>query len=756
MEVWAHSAGPDSPLPPHPLAAHLHAVERLAGKFAERFGAADWARLAGLWHDLGKYRAGFQQYIRQSPDAHIEQRVADRDKTHSAAGALHAINALGEGYGTLLAFLIAGHHAGLPDLHAGDGRAASLHARLHSADGEREYTSAMAQVIPPDVLAGVRPASPCPGGEAGFALWLRMLFSCLVDADFLDTEAYYSPEKAARRGGGPSISRMREVLDAYLQRLMETVVAARPSVIDARRVEVLSACSVKASLPPGFFTLTVPTGGGKTLSSLAFALNHALVHGKRGVVYAIPYTSIIEQNAEVFRQVFAPLGDEVVVEHHSNLDIDETSEDHASRLAAENWDAPLVVTTNVQLFESLFAARTSRCRKLHNLVDRVIVLDEAQMLPRDFLAPVVDVLKRLVAHYGVTVLLCTATQPALASRREPVTGRKILAGIDDAREIIDAPEDLYTALRRVDVHMPKDFTAPRPWDDIASEIRCRDCVLAIVNTRRDARDLFNVLADADAVHLSALMCAEHRSHVIRQVRERLAARRDGSSTRPLRVISTQLVEAGVDLDFPVVYRALAGLDSIAQAAGRCNREGRLDGKGQVYVFVAPTKTPPGLILQGAQATRELAQSASFDPLAPESLRRYFDQLYGKGELDKNGILGLLTRERAAFRTAAEKFRLIDGAGETVIVPFDPEGGPNSASPVHEWLGVLAGDGNARWARRKLQRYTVNVPRWQFDRMVAQHDVVERAGLWVALDSRYDPLFGLLLPDDHGGPADYVA
>lgn len=757
LDAWAHSSGTAGSKPAHPLAVHLHAVASLAGAFAATFGARDWGRLAGLWHDLGKYRPGFQRYIRQTrdPDAHIEQRVGGHDKTHSLAGAAHAIERLGAQHGTLLAFLIAGHHAGLPDLNEADGGGASLKARLSSADGRREYAEAVAQDIPPDVLAGDRPQAPSVRDD-GFALWMRMLFSCLVDADFLDTEAYFMPEQAKQRGCYPSLADMQRVLDAHMQGMTEMASAAGLSVVDAQRAEVLAACKAKAALPPGFFTLTVPTGGGKTLSSLAFAMEHAIAHDKRRIIYAIPYTSIIEQTAQVFRDVFAPLGDNVVVEHHSNLDVDERKEDHANRLAAENWDAPLIITTNVQLFESLHAARTSQCRKLHNLVGSIIVLDEAQMLPRGFLAPVLRVLKQLVAHYGVTVVLCTATQPMLASRCEPVTQRKVMDGIDDAREIIEAPDALYAALQRVEVHLPLDFNAVRSWDDVAGDIRQQECVLAIVNTRKDARELFGLLHDDEAIHLSALMCAEHRSAVLVGIKKRLQARRDGTSNRPLRVVSTQLIEAGVDLDFPVVYRALAGLDSVAQAAGRCNREGKLEGKGQVHVFVPPRQPPRGLLLQGAQTLRELVVCAdSLDLLEPATFRKYFDLLYGRGELDENGILALLTPDRSAFSTTAEKFRLIDDNSESVIVPYLPASASNGISPARVWLGALVKDGDATWARRKLQRYTVNVPHWLFDRLLQRGDLEERAGLWLALDSRYDPAFGLLLPDDAGNPADYV-
>lgn len=748
----AHSPG-------HPLDEHLRAVARLAADFATVFGAGDWGRLAGLWHDLGKYRSGFQRYIRQDPDAHIEGRVVGADKTHSAAGAVHAIKTLGPLRGELLAFLIAGHHAGLPDRD--EGSPAGLKARLAGDPAKREFEEATAQSVPPDILAGAAPASAIPGGTAGFALWLRMLFSCLVDADFLDTEAYYDADKAARRGDRVSLASMKTAFDAAMQAKVEAARAGGESVVNRIRAEVLAQCRAKGAdtgIAPGFFDLTVPTGGGKTLSSLAFALEHALAHGKRRIIYAIPFTSIIEQTAQVFRDVFVDLGEDAVIEHHSNLDVDERTEDHASRLAAENWDAPLIVTTNVQLFESLHAARTSRCRKLHNLVDSVIVLDEAQQLPRDFLAPVLRVLKLLVAHYGVSVVFCTATQPALTPRHAPVTNRLILDGIDaaQARSIVDQPQALFDALRRVDIRLPVDFAVRSTWGTIAGEIATEDCVLAIVNARKHARELFALLPQDGAEHLSALMCAEHRSAVIERIRVRLRDKREGRDMRPLRVVSTQLVEAGVDLDFPVVYRALAGLDSIAQAAGRCNREGRLDGLGQVRVFVPSHAAPNGLLRQGEQTMTEMARTQRLDdPLAPATFRDYFNHFYAKDDsgFDRGGVLDLLKHDRAAFRTAAEQFRLIDDDGESVIVPYRRPG--EAESPVKTWLNVLEKDGNERWARRKLQRYTVGVPRRVFAQMLERGEVEERAGLWLALDLLYDERLGLVLPDSTGTPADYV-
>jgi CRISPR-associated endonuclease/helicase Cas3 len=777
MTYYAHS-NPDAAEPGqrlHLLDEHLKMVAGLASGFA-RPHDLQWAFLAGLWHDLGKYRPAFQVERlglagSNAADAHIE--TSGRHVTHSNAGALHAERILGPA-GRVLAYLIAGHHAGLPDWRPPDAQdttqvsaLACLKARMQSDEARREYAEALAESIPADLLAAsmTQPMAPPQAAKDGFALWTRMLFSCLVDADFLDTESFFSPEKTRARGNYPGLAQMKPLLDAHLLAISAGA-AKHLSLVNARRAEVLDACTNAALGAPGFYTLTVPTGGGKTLSSLKFALDHALAQTqkpKRRVIYAIPYTSIIEQTAKVFADIFAPLGADVVLEHHSNLDVPANQETHSSRLAAENWDAPLIVTTNVQLFESLHAARTSRCRKLHNLIDSVIVLDEAQLLPRDFLDPVLRTLKLLVKHYGVTVVLCTATQPALTSRREYLTGRPLLDGIDNAIEIVgdDAQvQSLYSALERVEVKGLDRLDERVGWDTIADRIAQQDCVLTIVNTRRDALNLYALVGALggkdDCIHLSALMCAEHRSAVIKDIRVRLQERSSqqaaGKSRRPLRVISTQLVEAGVDLDFPIVFRALAGLDSIAQAAGRCNREGRLERKGVVEVFNPEGARPFGSIKQAISATEDLAQSGGLkDPLSPATFRRYFDGYFSRGDLDVKGIVGLLTPDRVdmgvQFRTAAERFKLIDEDGESVVVPYLPVGAIES--PVQTWIGVLAKDPNNRGLRRKLQRYIVNLPRRLFERMVGQNDIEQRAGIWVALASRYDKTTGLQLPDDHG-------
>jgi len=777
-------------LVPHALDEHLLAVSTLAGEFADSFGAAPWAALAGLWHDLGKYRAGFQRYIRQAsdPDAHIEGRVSGPDKTHSAAGALWAQQFLkevdprcGPVVARVLSYLIAGHHAGLADW---DGENASLTHRFAASDTRRELADTLAAAIPAAIL---KPSSPLPALETlsrlralpgeppipgRFALWVRMLFSCLVDADFLDTERFLAFDKSAGRAGFLSLQAIEARLSRHLGELAEAVAerGEADTPVNRQRRAVLRACLDKAESPPGVFTLTVPTGGGKTLSSLAFALRHALRHGKRRIVYAIPYTSIIEQTAAIFRGLF---GDDNVVEHHSSVDADPKVETHRSRLACENWDAPLIVTTNVQLLESLFASRTSRCRKLHNLVGSVIVLDEAQLLPVNFLQPVVDALRLLVQDYGVTLVLCTATQPTLHSRIGFDWARGLRGfGPGEVREIIDDVPALYRALERVKVYPPSALDRPRNWDELAPEIAAREAVLAIVGRRGDARDLYRRLrsevgAEQGLWHLSGLMCARHRSHTIAEVRKALAAYwqavAEGKAALPVRVVSTQLVEAGVDIDFPVVYRALAGLDSIAQAAGRCNREGRL-AQGQVHVFVPPRPAPPGLLRLAEGATRILwsALPAAADPLAVEHFADYFRRLYGDAVLDEQGIAGLLRGSlgEVNFRTAAERFRLIDEAeGATVFVRYRSD--PNDEQ-LDRLLAKLLNEGMERWLLRKLQAYGVSVYRHDLERLRHAGDVVplgsDFPGIYVQSPENtvlYDPILGLNVDGAPGDPGSLI-
>ncbi len=480
MSETCYAAHIDASKNIHRLEEHLLKVASGAAAYAAEFSSDQWAELAGRWHDLGKYSDTFQKMIFDANgiEAHIEpEHVAPRN--HSSAGALYAVESLGV-HGRVLAYLIAGHHGGLPDWYKIDTPGQALGERLN----ENEYLeAALSARIPQDILAKAKPVQPIIGGREGFALWVRMLFSALVDADFLDTEAFYDSQQAGRRGGYPPTTELKDTFDAYMESVTEE---ADDTPVNKVRADILADCRNAGRRQPGIFSLTVPTGGGKTLSSMAFALEHAVEHGKSRIIYAIPYTSIIEQTADIFREIF---GDSVI-EHHSSLDPER--ENHKSRLAAENWDAPVIVTTNVQFFESLFAAKTSRCRKLHNIVNSVVILDEAQLIPPQFLAPILTVMNSLSEHYRVTFVLSTATQPALNTTSDSF-GRTSFRGLNGVREIVSDPDDLYRKLDRVRMEIPSDFQHSCDWEDLAEEIADHECVLAIVNTRKDARDLCRLM-----------------------------------------------------------------------------------------------------------------------------------------------------------------------------------------------------------------------------------------------------------------------
>jgi CRISPR-associated endonuclease/helicase Cas3 len=594
----------------HPLEAHLRDTARLAECFATAFDSGRWGYLAGLWHDLGKFSDAFQDYLIESAEAgdvtHASEMTGRVD--HSTAGAQHAAR-LGL-TGRLLSYCIAGHHAGLPDNIGGEsGLLARLEKRVEPIDAAPAEILGLPLPRPPHFKPSVHRR---PGFTLAF--YTRMLFSCLVDADFLDTELFMDPARAGLRPDDPPSC--KALLERLNKHLAEKQGKAADTPVNRRRAEVLALCREKAREAPGFLSLNVPTGGGKTLSSLAFGLAHAAERGLRRLVYAIPFTSIIEQTTDVFREALGDPRGEVVLEHHGNLDSDDpVRQSDRLRLAAENFDATLIVTTNVQLFESLFASRPSRCRKLHRLARSVIILDEAQTLPPRLLAPTLAALEELVKNYGSTVVLCTATQPAIEKRdRFPI-------GLEGVMPIIDDPASLHRSLRRTSVELLGRLENPDLVDRLGGERQ----VLCVVNSRRHASDLFQLLDDPDALHLSASMCPAHRAEVVAEIRRRLLA------GEPCRVVSTQVIEAGVDVDFPAVYRAAAGLDSIAQAAGRCNREGLLateDGQprlGRVFVFDYDAKAYPTdpSIGRAANCFRQIAPDHLSDLLSPQAVENYF-------------------------------------------------------------------------------------------------------------------------------------
>jgi len=728
MKNLAHVMQESSPFgewKEHDLVEHLSQVALQARVFADKFQSGDWAYAAGIWHDLGKFSMEFQLYLR-SKSGFDSEAMEDAPGTvdHSTAGALHAVSRF-KGYGKILAYVIAGHHAGLPDWEKQDEPGGALSDRLSKTELLEKVPL---KELPPHLLEITLPSLTFKTPHA--SLWIRMLFSCLVDADFLDTERFMDIDKYGLRSGYPSL---KELQGSYNNFMASKTSSAEETKVNFYRKEILQQCLKMGLSDPGIFSLTVPTGGGKTLSSMAFALEHALKHGKSRIIYVIPFTSIIEQTADIYRDIFG----DVVIEHHSNVceeKQDENPNFKKNRIAAENWDAPIIVTTNVQFFESLFAAKTSRTRKLHNIINSVVIFDEAQQLPPDFLTPILNVIQELADRYKVSFVFATATQPALKERNDSINPFK---GLKKVTEIISDVSSVYNALRRVDFDMPGN-SSPKSWEEISSELQKHEQVLCIVNTRKDCRDLFDLMPKG-TIHLSALMCGEHRSQVVREIKRKLLRK------EPIRVVSTQLVEAGVDIDFPIVFRALTGLDSIAQAAGRCNREGKLD-RGKVFVFIPPKPSPPGPLKKAEESARTLMKLGLGDPLDHETYVRYFNNLYGKSNLDKAEIEDLLNKDvrdiSIQFRTAARRFQIIDDSKyASVIVRFGKS---------KELVDQIVNQRLNKFLLRKLQRYTITIPKQKHAQLLKQGRIqqIGDTGIFVqsAVDSIYDPVKGFLIED----------
>lgn len=729
-----------------PHHGHLNKVARWTAKFAaemfppgpDRDAAYEWGYLAGLWHDLGKFAPEWQQYLTSKADPHLAE-IAERID-HATAGAQHAIG-IANPLGHLLAYAISGHHSGLLD-------AISENACLQKRFAKTVYDFSGA---PSDLLGLAIPdlpqsiAADLRNPPTG-AFYTRMLFSALVDADFLATEAFMNASQARLRATDS------EALLPDMLSLLERKLSNFPApegIVDVSRAAVQTACARTAGERKGLFSLTVPTGGGKTLASLSFALHHASEHGHRRVIYVIPFTSIIEQNAAVFESVFEPLikrsQDPVVIQHHSNLSPDKETE--RSRLAAENWDAPLIITTAVQFYESLHAARTSSCRKLHNIANSVVVLDEAQCLPVDYLKPCLKVLRQLTSLYGTSTVLCTATQPAIR------WSENFSIGLSDVHEIIERPQELYVKLKRVEV------IDRGTLDDatLAEEIAAGEQVLIIVNTRKHAQTLFQLLPEDGAnFHLSALMCPAHRSVVLTEVRRRL------DCGLPVRLVSTQLIEAGVDVDFPKAYRSLAGIDAIAQAAGRCNRNGR-QAMGELHLFRSEHEKAERYFRETAQvAARVLASNA--DPLGIESVQKFFSLYYLQhsppdGEPWDSRLIcrdfSINPRNRALpfvfqFESVARKFRLIENEQAPVLIPFDETARKlldelrNESIPLHRSL------------LRGLQQYTVQIYRPEFAANAVQFEPVRDGQFHILIcpETHYSAEIGLRF--DNISPANLIA
>jgi len=702
---YAHSLGDDKNKSHwQKLADHLQEAGRLAGSFAQPFGAEKAAGLAGLFHDLGKYTSAFQARLEGSP-ARVD---------HATAGAVELCRlgrdqpASWDGVMTeLAAYAVVGHHAGLPD---GEDLAARLkdHPPLPDPIWRDELSFDLTGLKPP--------LKPHSATRTAFQLGFlgRMIFSCLVDADFKDTERFY--DQAAGKVSDRNWPRLPVVIGQLIA-AFDTHMAAKQAgavstPVNQLRRNILTHLRQKSEMDRGLFTLTVPTGGGKTLASLGFALEHARRHGLERIIYAIPFTSVIDQTAAVFREV---LGDGVILEHHSAIETEKPSrleQQDKLRLAMEDWAAPIVLTTNVQLFESLFANRSSRCRKLHHLANSVIILDEAQTLPLPLLKPCVAAIDELARNYGVSILLCTATQPALDQRH---FAAKAEMGLDlDGRELAPDPEDLAARLKRVTLCDGGTLGD----DQLIEALERHPQGLVIVNSRKHALELFQAAKRAGLdglIHLSTRHYGAHRREILAEVRQRL---KDGA---PCRLIATSLVEAGVDLDFPRVWRAEAGLDQIAQAAGRCNREGRRPIEDSIVTtFAAPDNPPPREIALLSAAYARMAARHD-DHLSPAAIQDYFREVYwSKGAaLDQHGILGRFKADRDGltfdYRAVAEKFRMIDSGLVPVIISERDE--------ARKALAKLGLDGvKAGTVARLLQSFLVLVPPQARARLLANGHV----------------------------------
>lgn len=642
---------------------HLQGTAALSGKFAKEFDDEDQGYLVGMAHDLGKYSEEFQnRLLYHGPKV-----------DHSTAGAIECLRRKQ----LLAAIAVAGHHGGLPDGGCRTDLDSTFLGRYNKAmkggipcyDGwQRELT-----------LPQLPPVEEMSGPESMFHA--RMLYSCLTDADYLDTEAFMS-------GSGRECNKVdMELLWSRLQQYIAPWFPPRGE-LNKRRCEILQSCIDQGKCQkPGLFTLTVPTGGGKTVASLAFALAQARTQKLHRVIYVIPYTSIIEQTADVFRKI---LGEDQVLEHHSGVLFDigqeATPEQIRQARATENWDLPVVVTTAVQFFESLYASRSSKCRKLHNLANSVIIFDEAQMLPLNYLRPCVFAMAQLVKRYGASVVLCTATQPALGS-----IFREFLPGVTAIElcppEIFQREDFRRVTFRRL---------GETAWTEVADKMNGLPQVLCIVNSRKNARTLYELLEKEGNFHLSTLMCPAHRRRQLAQIRKRL---KDG---QPCRVVSTSLIEAGVDVDFPVVYREEAGLDSILQAAGRCNREGKRSAADSI-VTVFRSETDPPLLFRTVIDVGRLTMDRYEDLFSRETIQAYFRELLavkGKSAQDQKGIMNLMERELFPFRKVEERFRLIENNTKTVYIPLDRE--------MEDLLDQLRQGYSSRSLFRKLGQYSVNI------------------------------------------------
>lgn len=662
-----------------PLKDHLEGTAQRSGVFAEAFGMYDWGYGCGLLHDIGKYTTVFQERL----------KGCKKKVDHSTAGAKLCWEK--GGMYSILSYCIAGHHAGLPDTggESDTGAQKTLLGRMKKKI--EDYQAFAGEIEVPDLSEPpFRPAAD-ENIDFFFSVLIRMLYSCLVDADYLDTEEFMNGGVKDRQGG-EDIEELCDKLNRHISKWLKNT---ETDTVNGRRSEILWNCLKMGEEEKGLFRLTVPTGGGKTIASLGFALAHGKKHYMARVIYVIPYTSIIEQTAQIFRDI---LGEENVLENHCNIDYEGDEELKPMQLAAENWDKPVIVTTNVQFFESMFSNRSSKCRKLHNIANSVIIFDEAQMLPNAYLKPCIATIEQLVRYYRCTVVLCTATQPAL---------KGILSENMAGKELCPRMEEQFRFFRRVTM---KDL-GKISEEELAKKLKANRQVLCIVNTKEKAQRIYRKICGEKigregVYHLSTAMYPVHRRRVLGEIRQRL------EDHQTCVVISTSLVEAGVDLDFPVVYRQLAGVDSIIQAAGRCNREGKEAAADSfIYIFrFDERESVPGQRQQIQVAESMLQDVQDFNQ--PETVEKYFEILYHlRGDsLDSKEILGMFRNMNFQFAKASANFRIIEENTKTVLIPREAE--------AVQILEEIDRKGISKKRMRTMGQYCVNVYENIFQKLYA--------------------------------------
>ncbi len=763
---------------------HVFGVAKLAQKFAEVFGMGDYAYECGLAHDIGKYSAGFQKHIWDGAPRVDHSTAGAREiqacYSHTSADEQRSPG----GTGVFAAYCIAGHHAGLQN--GGGTMDADGKGTLSSRFNKKleDYSRFRGQIQLEEKRPGrIEYAEP---GNAGFqaAFLIRMLFSCLVDADFLDTEKFMQSERfckkenaygeqadksdcATYRDAGESIELLANRLDFYL---MKRQWRDGKEGLNGWRSRILNECiAMGDQKDSGLFTLTVATGGGKTISSLAFALHNAVHNHQKRIIYVIPYCSIIDQTVAIFKDI---LGENNVLAHYSEAqysDLDDSinHQDNpekkcradSMRLAAENWDKPVIVTTAVQFFESLFSNRTSACRKLHNIADSVIIFDEAQTFPLNYLEPCAYAIAELSLNYHSSCVLCTATQPSLGGIFQKYTKALVTC------EICSDTEKMYEAFRRVhyeNIGMISDQI-------LAKRLQACPQVLCIVSTKAQAANVYHLLAadmdqndvciyegrqirktqkadDHGIYHLSTLMTPEHRKKTLEEIRTRLRENKN------CQVVSTSLIEAGVDVDFPVVYRAAAGLDSEIQAAGRCNREGKHSSEeSTVYIFSPEAcYRTPSYIRRNLEETKFITDGKA-DIAALSVVKEYFDALYHDTgtALDQKDIVMKLNRGcnnfaySFPFKDVATEFKLIDQNTRSVFIPRDEETRKLAESLQGGWAV------RNRDLYRRLGRYTVNVFENHYERLQPFLISTDDGIAILAADNLYDPATGLSLQAEGG-------